>query len=49
MKHELIKPLISKETASFIFEATTFDKKGDEESKQRFTLQLTNFDRDIKN
>ncbi len=49
MKHELIQPLISKETSSFIFEATTFDKKGDEESKHRFTLQLTNSDRDSKN
>ncbi len=49
MKHELLLPLISGETASFIFEATTFDKKGDEENKHRFTLQLTNPDRDSKN
>ena len=49
MKHELLQPLVSKETANFIFEATTFDKKGDEESKYRFTLQLNNSDRDSRN
>ena len=48
MKHELLLPLIGKETASFIFEATTFDKKGDEESKHRFTLQLENSDTNSK-